>query len=62
MRTSIGHMTTLQRTLKFWLKEDQVIVNQSIINHDLIRNVQTSRTCTQAQINLRRVTNLELTC
>jgi hypothetical protein len=40
MGTSIGHGALLERISKFRPKRVLVIVNQSTINHGLIRNVQ----------------------
>jgi hypothetical protein len=40
MGTSVGHGTLLERTSKFWRKREFVILNSSIINHGLMRNVQ----------------------
>jgi hypothetical protein len=37
IRTSIGHGTSSVRTPQFWPKRVLVIVNQSIINHGLMR-------------------------
>jgi hypothetical protein len=38
--TSTGHWTMLERRSKFWPKGVWVIVNQSIVNCGLVRNVQ----------------------
>jgi hypothetical protein len=39
---SVGHGTLVERTNKFWPKRGSDIVNQSIINLGLMRNVQHS--------------------